>query len=90
MPAGSFFDSAPAGCDAYVLKSVLHDWDDASSAQILRRVAEVAAAGTALLIAERVVADRSPGAVAVMSDLSMKINTPRANGAHWPRRAVSR
>jgi len=28
--AGSFFDSVPPGCDAYVLKSILHDWDDAS------------------------------------------------------------
>src|SRR5690348_2784049 len=34
--AGSFFDGVPAGGDAYVLKSVLHDWDDATAARILR------------------------------------------------------
>lgn len=73
--AGSFFDGVPPGCDAYVLKSVLHDWDDASSARILRCVAQVAGPRTALLIVERVVADRDPGAVAVMSDLNMMVNT---------------
>ena len=25
---GSFFDAVPAGADAYVLKAVLHDWED--------------------------------------------------------------
>ena len=73
--AGSFFDNLPWGCDAYVLKSVLHDWDDASSAQILRRVAEVAGRGAILLIVERIVADRDPAAVGVMSDLNMMVNT---------------
>jgi O-methyltransferase len=34
--AGSFFDGVPPGGDAYVLKSVLHDWDDATAARILR------------------------------------------------------
>ncbi len=38
--AGSFFDRVPAGADAYVLKFVLHDWDDESAEQILRRLRE--------------------------------------------------
>jgi hypothetical protein len=33
--AGSFFESIPAGCDAYVLKDILHDWDDARCITIL-------------------------------------------------------
>jgi orsellinic acid C2-O-methyltransferase len=32
---GSFFEVVPAGADAYLLKSVLHDWDDGRSATIL-------------------------------------------------------
>ena len=89
--AGSFFDSVPAGCDAYVLKSVLHDWDDASSAQILRRVAEVAGPGTTLLIVERVMVDRDPAVVAVMSDLNMMVNTGGAerNLGEWQALAES-
>ncbi|GAB2721425.1 methyltransferase [Kitasatospora kifunensis] len=33
--AGSFFDTVPAGADAYLLKNILHDWDDDSSKKIL-------------------------------------------------------
>ena len=40
--AGSFFDPLPAGADLYVLRGVLHDWDDAEATQILRRCAEAA------------------------------------------------
>ncbi|HEX8950756.1 MAG TPA: methyltransferase, partial [Polyangia bacterium] len=31
LVAGSFFESVPAGADAYLLKNILHDWDDARS-----------------------------------------------------------
>jgi hypothetical protein len=33
---GSFFDDVPAGGDAYILSTVLHDWDDERALQILR------------------------------------------------------
>ena len=33
---GSFFDSVPAGGDTYMMKTVIHDWDDARAATILR------------------------------------------------------
>jgi hypothetical protein len=26
--AGDFFESVPSGGDAYILKSIIHDWDD--------------------------------------------------------------
>ncbi|WP_085210915.1 methyltransferase [Streptomyces sp. Amel2xC10] len=37
---GDFFDELPPGRDAYVLKAVLHDWDDERAAAILRRIRE--------------------------------------------------
>src|SRR5215208_7796631 len=33
---GSFFESVPEGGDAYLLKSVLHDWEDEQVIEILR------------------------------------------------------
>src|SRR3954454_6549761 len=36
--AGSFFDGVPTGGDAYVLRAILHDWDDDEAVAILRRV----------------------------------------------------
>jgi O-methyltransferase domain/Dimerisation domain len=50
---GSFFESVPEGGDAYLLKSVLHDWEDESAIQILRVCRRAARAGTALLVIER-------------------------------------
>ena len=73
--AGSFFDDVPPGCDAYLLKSILHDWDDASSVRILQRVRDAAKTGAALLVVERIVGDADPSLVAVMSDLNMMVNT---------------
>jgi hypothetical protein len=35
---GSFFESVPCGGDAYVLKHIVHDWDDENSLQILLNV----------------------------------------------------
>jgi hypothetical protein len=34
--AGSFFETIPGGADAYVLKSVLHDWSDEDCIKILK------------------------------------------------------
>ncbi len=33
---GNFFDAVPSGADVYILKRVLHDWDDESAQRILR------------------------------------------------------
>jgi hypothetical protein len=46
--AGSFFEAVPAG-DAFVLSTILHNWDDDSALRILRTV-RAAAADTARLI----------------------------------------
>ena len=34
--AGDFFESVPAGADAYLLRHIIHDWDDDKSVAILR------------------------------------------------------
>src|SRR5262245_4630278 len=48
---GSFFDSVPPGGDCYLLKLVIHDWDDERAVRILRNVrAEIAGGGKLLLI----------------------------------------
>src|SRR5215212_813859 len=50
---GSFFEFVPEGGDAYLLKSVLHDWEDEAAIAILRTCRRAARAGTALLVIER-------------------------------------
>ena len=55
--AGSFFDELPAGADAYLLSAILHDWDDAAAARILRRCADAAGRTGVVLVVEAIGAD---------------------------------
>lgn len=53
---GSFFDELPRGGDLYVLKHILHDWDDARAAAILRNVARAIRPGGTVIVAEQGIA----------------------------------
>jgi SAM-dependent methyltransferase len=76
---GDFFAALPGGGDAYILKSVIHDWDDTQSAAILRNVWQAMAPNGKLLLVEMVVptaVDRSRWSQIVTgSDLNMLVNT---------------
>lgn len=52
---GDFFTEIPAGGDLYVLKSVLHDWDDAHCLRILTNCHRAARPGSTLLVVEGLV-----------------------------------
>jgi len=52
---GSFFESVPEGADLYVIKHVLHDWDDQHAVQILRNVRKAMRPDSRLLIIEGLV-----------------------------------
>ncbi|CAH0365504.1 unnamed protein product [Pelagomonas calceolata] len=54
--AGSFFEQLPAG-DVYVLKWILHDWDDDDALRILQAVRKSMTADARLVVLERVVGD---------------------------------
>jgi hypothetical protein len=51
---GSFFERVPSG-DAFVLSTVLHNWDDASALRILRVVHAAAPDGARLVLLESTV-----------------------------------
>ncbi|HZG86126.1 methyltransferase [Paenibacillus sp.] len=53
--AGDFFVSVPSGGDAYVLKAVIHDWDDAEAALILTNCRRAMLPDAKLLLIETVV-----------------------------------
>lgn len=58
---GDFFESVPAGADAYMMKSIIHDWDDARAAKILKNCRESMAEGGRVLVIDAVVpVDNSP------------------------------
>ena len=70
---GSFFESVPAGGDAYVLKSVIHDWPDDDAVRILRNVRSAAAVGTHVLLVEFVIPEHSREFMGNWLDLEMLI-----------------
>jgi hypothetical protein len=57
--AGSFFEEVPRGYDAYLMKDILHDWDDDRCIQILKNIRQATPRGGRLLIAETVVEKNS-------------------------------
>ncbi|MFG1816182.1 methyltransferase [Kribbella sp. NPDC049174] len=70
---GSFFESVPADGDAYVLKSVIHDWADAESVEILRTCRRAMPATSRLLLVEQLL-DLCPDPVrTAFSDLTMLV-----------------
>jgi ubiquinone/menaquinone biosynthesis C-methylase UbiE len=75
--SGDFFDSVPAGADAYVYKSVLHDWDDDHALRLLEGCRRALPERGRLLIVEPVMPERlAPGPVhrqLVRSDLTMLV-----------------
>jgi SAM-dependent methyltransferase len=56
--AGDFFTSVPADADVYLLKAVIHDWDDERSAVILRNCRRAVGKDGKLLLIERVMPRR--------------------------------
>lgn len=50
---GDFFEKVPAGGDAYLLKEILHDWDDRQTVAILRKIRSAISADGRLLVIER-------------------------------------
>jgi hypothetical protein len=69
---GSFFDAVPKGCDAYVMKHVLHDWDDERCIAILKNCRSVMERGTRLLVIEAIVEETTED-YGALADLHMMI-----------------
>lgn len=53
--AGSFFESVPEGADAYLLRHIIHDWDDEKSLLILRNCHRAMSSDSKLLVIESVI-----------------------------------
>ena len=55
LAAGNFFESVPEGGDAYILKYIIHDWDDERAIAILKQCHKVMPANGKILVAEQVI-----------------------------------
>jgi hypothetical protein len=73
---GSFFERVPAGCDGYILKHIIHDWDDQRANRILSLIREQLPAHGRVLLCELVVPDSPAPAPAKFLDIEMLALTP--------------
>ena len=55
LAAGNFFESVPEGGDAYILKYIIHDWDDERAIAILKQCHKVMPDNGKVLVAEQVI-----------------------------------
>jgi 2-polyprenyl-3-methyl-5-hydroxy-6-metoxy-1,4-benzoquinol methylase len=72
---GSFFDSVPAGADAYILKKVIHDWNDEQATHILRNCRDAMKPHGRVLVAETIIpAGNEPNTIKLI-DANMLVVT---------------
>jgi hypothetical protein len=75
VTGGSLFEAVPDGADAYLLKTIIHDWDDEESLTILRNIRTVIATDGKLLLMELVLPEAAPPHPGMLVDLEMLVHT---------------
>jgi O-methyltransferase domain/Dimerisation domain len=73
--AGDFFSAVPADADLYVIKQVVHDWNDEQAVSILANCRKAMSATSRLLILEMLIGGENSPAFANMLDLMMLVST---------------
>jgi hypothetical protein len=78
VEAGSFFERVPGDADTYLLKHILHDWDDERVGAILRCCRRCMPARARLIVIERTLPDLAESeadAEGFLTDLEMLVMT---------------
>ncbi len=71
---GDFFQTVPAGADAYIMKHIIHDWDDERALRILRNIKNVMKANGRVLLVESVITDRNQHDFGKLLDIEMLVS----------------
>jgi len=75
ISTGDFFRSVPEGGDAYVMKWIIHDWDDEKSTAILKNIHRAMNKKGKLLLIEMVVLEGNQPDLSKFLDLNMMVMT---------------
>lgn len=71
--AGSFFESVPAGVGGYLMKSILHDWEDDDAIRILRTIRSAALPTSRLFVVDLVIGAPNEDLAGRILDLHMLV-----------------
>lgn len=72
---GDFFAEIPVEADVYLMKHIIHDWNDEQSAAILNNLAKSAKTGAKVLLIEGVVEEGDAPSLSKVMDLNMLVAT---------------
>ncbi len=70
---GDFFQAVPGRADAYLMRHIIHDWDDEKSLQILANCHAVMSPGNKLLVVESVIPPGNEPFMGKFLDLTMML-----------------
>jgi hypothetical protein len=79
---GNFFEAVPAGADVYILKWILHDWNDERAAALLNSCRRAMPAASKLIIIEHLIAPPNEGSEGKFMDLNMMVITGGVERTH--------
>ena len=71
---GDFFESVPGGGDAYIMKHIIHDWDDERAITILRNIKQAMNAGGRVLLVESVIEPANQPDLGKLMDIEMLVS----------------
>jgi hypothetical protein len=74
LASGDFFASVPEGADAYMMKHIIHDWDDERAVMILNNVRRAMRDDGRVLICETVVPEGNEPHFGKLMDLEMLVS----------------
>lgn len=74
LTSGDFFESVPVGADAYIMKHIIHDWDDRQSTKILQNIRSAMNENGKVLICEMVVPEGNEPSPSKILDIQMLVN----------------
>ncbi|MEO6419970.1 MAG: methyltransferase [Polyangiaceae bacterium] len=77
LTVSSFFDEVPAGADAYLMKNILHDWDDPTCIRILEVVRAAMRPKTKLVLCELFLPVLTGEPLFAISDMQMMVACAR-------------
>ena len=72
---GDFFQSVPAGGDAYIMKWIIHDWDDERATRILKNIRGQIPQNGRVIIVDCVVPEGDDPDFSKFFDLNMRVMT---------------
>jgi len=73
VAGGNFFDTVAGGADAYLLRHIIHDWDDERAIRILKNVHRAMGDGGRLLVVESVIPPGNAPSFGKLLDLTMLV-----------------